>query len=644
VIPRSAPLLIGLVLVAVACQRKAPDAVVREVNGTVSIRKAGEGAPIDALVGSALVDRDQITTGPDSRARVEFSGGNIVELDPNTTLAIRRGGGGTKAEFGAFVLEGHIRVESGKSGVLLSVGTPFGQTEIGAQELVVEVDLQSGVQVLVGQVTVVGDDGTRTVVTAGNAMQVDGLLVPITGTGVTTGDVNVTLQPISFILLANPKHVQVRRKDTTAWVTPKKRDVLEGGDAVRTRKASGTQVQFGDGSGVTLQQSSQVLFEEVSEGGKEKRARYTLEVGAATLHLTRESGGTSQHEVQVAGLKVGVRPGDREADVEISVNEKGRAQLLVRFGRVLLSDGTEIDAGSSVTIENGKVVSEVGPLAPTDVELRTGVASLLYFQNEIPPVAFNWRGDTSFGSYQIEVATDKDFNQTVFKETVKKASFVYDSFRPGKYHWRVKSGDQWSKGSIVIQKGGENDCANCKRVNEIQDTGVKAVVYFQKALPAITLAWKPVAGASQYAIKVFRDGEFENALIEKTVAETKYAFPAGTFEEGKYFWFVKSLNSAGKEVATGGTNGLEIVYDNVVSDIVIRSPRPNQRVASGRLTTNGEIALGARLFINGKQADIDRKGRFNESVTLDRGVSQLVYRTLAGDGVERYYVRDVQRR
>ena len=105
-----------------------------------------------------------------------------------------------------------------------------------------------------------------------------------------------------------------------------------------------------------------------------------------------------------------------------------------------------------------------------------------------------------------------------------------------------------------------------------------------------------------------------------------------------------ALDASGKAVgASPKTNGLEIAYDNVITDIVIRTPKNGQKISGNKVSTNGEVALGTRLYINGKQAGTDSKGRFKDTVALAGGERTIVYRSQASDGVQRFYVREVKR-
>ena len=91
-------------------------------------------------------------------------------------------------------------------------------------------------------------------------------------------------------------------------------------------------------------------------------------------------------------------------------------------------------------------------------------------------------------------------------------------------------------------------------------------------------------------------------------------------------------------------NSLQIAYDNAIVDLQIKTPKSNQKVTTKTVLTKGEVQLGASLSINGKKASLDNAGRFTETINLNKGSNQIVYRTMSSDGIERYYVRQISRR
>jgi len=477
-------------------------------------------------------------------------------------------------------------------------------------------------------------------VKAGSTVTLEGLVAPI---GAPKND-TLTLEPMEFVLLANPKQVQIRHKGDKEWRTPKKREVLTAGDAIRTRKATGTQLQFGDAGEVELGSKAELTVNDAAQNSKNQRAKYSLASGNALINLKTLDKKNAKHDIEVAGMTVAIEPGLKEAQVEVNAQENNRAQVTVRFGRVALSDGTVVDAGSTVNIEGGKVTAAPRPLATTLLDLKPKSSAVVYYQTDVPAIEFSWKEEENAKDYEFEVSSDKNFTTPVFRETVKRPAFVYDQFQPGRYFWRVKGSGDWDRGALTIQKRKETDCSNCKRLNVIDDTGEKTVVYYQKALPAITLRWTAVEGASKYQLKVYPDGEFDNPLVDRSVTETQVAFPEGQFDEGKYYWHMQAQSDAGKDVATGKMNTLQIAYDNAIVDLSIKTPKQSQKVTTKSLATKGEVQLGASLSINGKKVSLDENGRFSINLDLNKGLNEIVYRTVSTDGIERYYVRQVIRR
>ncbi len=605
--------------------------------GAVTVTRDDAGAA--AVQGAELFEEDVVTTPAGGSAVVAFDGGNSVQLGASTSLVIRRREG-VAAQLGAVLLSGSARASSKGQGVAFVLGTPFGYAELGTAASDVDVDATQGLVVRLGKIEVVTDDGKHAVIEAGQTYSVKGLVVPL-------GDApealpKITLQPLTFVLLANPTQVQVKRKDEAEWRAPSKRDALSAGDAVRTRKASGTRMQLGDHTGVTLQRDTELLVAEAGHDGARQQAHFVLSTGNAAFEIERRLGTETQHTVEVAGSRVTIEAGREHADVEVSAGSSGRAQLAVRLGKATLADGTVVEAGSSVNLEAGKLVGEARPMAATHVTVRAPSSSQIYYGSEVPAVRFVW--DQKAGERSVfELARDKDFSQLELSEEVQAGSFLWDRLKPGRYHFRVKGGAN-AEGTVLIDKAREDDGKSYKRTNTVDDTGEKTVVYYQKTLPAITLRWASTPGAAKYRVKVFADGAFDKPLVDELVAETTLALKSGQLSENRFFWLVLGLDEAGRDIATGRMNSLTIAYDNAVSDIVIKSPKPGQTVRGTSLVASGEVELGNRLFVNGKAAGLDGKGRFKETVALERGQNQVVFRTVGGGGSERFYVREVVRR
>jgi hypothetical protein len=231
-----------LVLVAPACRD--PAAHVREAAGDVSVRRSESGAPVAVRVGQELYEGNVITTAAAAGVMLELSGGNRIDLGERTSLVITRHGGAA-AQVGTVLLAGSARVSSAGRGILLTIGTPFGIAEIGAEPSTVELDIASGFRVTVGEVALLTEDGRR-VVSAGNMFSIAGIVVPIAADqpSPSADAAEIVLSPLQFTIIANPAQVRIKRRGEAAWRRPAKRDVLGPGDAVRTRAAGDTRFRL----------------------------------------------------------------------------------------------------------------------------------------------------------------------------------------------------------------------------------------------------------------------------------------------------------------------------------------------------------------------------------------------------------------
>ena len=648
--------LLGVLWSTACAEDRELVAYLARIHGQVTVAPGGV-ANREGELDEGLVPGDVVSTGADSAAVLVFVVGTKLELGAHTSLVLRRGGG-TAATMGAVLLGGVARASSAEGRVSLTIGTPFGFAEIGTGAVDLVVSAEHGLRVLVGQVSVLGDAGVRTAVKAGEALTVAGLVVTIGGqTSVSglrfplrqdavadlfvaadAGVADIVLQPLTFVLLANSKQTLVRRAGSDAWTRPKKRDDLGPGDSVRTRR-SGALVRFADAGDVVMQGSSQVQFDEALQGSGVAKVAYGVKHGGISLQLSKRAGVVLAHTVAVLGQAVTVTPGTRSADVDISCDETS-ADVRVRAGKAVLGDGTQVLAGQAVHIEGDGKVGAVRPLAVPWVTVAPGSQAVIHYRNSPPAVGFRW--STGESTVQIfELASDAQLRHVRYHEAIAGGYLVLEKLPEGDSFWRVAGKPA---GFFSLQLEGDADCANCRRNNVIKDTGEKTVVYFQQALPAITLRWDTRELATQYNVKVFADGQFDTPLADVSSKKNRHVFPAGDLEEGVYFWHVEALDASGSVLARGKMNRLEIAYDNAVTALVIKSPAPEQRLRDSAVTTRGEIEQGAEVFINDKAVELDGEGRFAHTVPLVRGLNTLVYRVVTKERVEHFYVRRVQRR
>jgi hypothetical protein len=172
--------------------------------------------------------------------------------------------------------------------------------------------------------------------------------------------------------------------------------------------------------------------------------------------------------------------------------------------------------------------------------------------------------------------------------------------------------------------------------NEVADTGLKATVYFQSVLPAITFNYSPYDGAASYRVRVYRAEDLKTPVVDQNSNEARLVVSGGKLGEGTYVWYAAPLDAAGAEMAGGQMNKLDIVYDNSMTTLAISRPKPGDHIDGSTVRAEGVAPLGAKLFVNGQPASLDAKGRFGLDVPRS---TSLVFRVLDGTGRETYWVR-----
>jgi len=617
------------VLATLGCGRKKPPADAAAslvvVVGSVRIQRGGQTLVADK--GFRLVIGDVISTGLDSRVEVSFGGENLLRLGPISSAVIQGDPGGTPS---VELNQGAARAAT--RGLHLVIGTPFGRADI-ANGSEVEVSASSGFLVHLGSIDVTFADGKKLSIPTGGRF-------PKVAKAAGRPMADLVTKPLTFTLSAPSRQVQIKRAADAAWRASKPRETLGQGDAVRTRKAESTRLQLDERTSVLLGSNTDVVAKESGLTAEGCAAHLGLRVGSAKFVAVRDGGGAGRHEVELAGQRLWIAPGLEEADVEVSIDGEGQGRIVVQLGRAGLPGGETVEAGYAVALRRGVLVGAPAPLAETFVEVKAGRKAEVYCGGRVPPVRFTWEPGTAKAPFTIELARDNRYAKKLFREEVSRPSLVYGLLKPGTWYWRVRLADTWHTGVVRIERDQSLDCPKCKRINVIEDTGRDTTVYFQEKLPAITLRWSAVAGAAKYRLRLYDEDSLDKPRIDKTIAKPELALAAGRLPEGSYAWHMQALAADNRPRLRGAVNRLTIAYDNAISGLRIRTPRRGATTRDTTQWTKGEIALGAKLLINGNPAALDRKGRFSEKVAVRKGYSQIVYR-VPGVGRDQYWVRDI---
>ena len=620
-----------------SCCAQAPEvAHLKQLVGDVSILMP-DGQVITADPQHVrLVEGMVLITGPTGHATVVFIGNNQVEMGPNARLQLGKISGLT-AEFGAILLQGEAKVSSKGDGTRLAVGTPFGITEVGARLTTFAISFANGYAVIAGAIEVVRGDGTRVAVSSGDTMNLGGMVIKMKPAA---GEISLT--PLTFSFTA--KQAQYQGQGTQNWVPVLKSTAVRTGDQLRVQRGGHGVLDLGEQGKTELDGDSELRLVQAGRNAEHSVTEYALDHGHLQVQMQPPADKAAfMHQVNVAKSKLQVDPGTLRGRVDVQTNPAGSALVAVRHGRVAVGPSLFIEAGTEAEVQDGQLVGPARPLTDYKVDLRPAVSAVVYYsKKQIPAVKFSW-GDPTDAYATLEVASDKEFTKVVAREQSKTGKMLLDDLEPGHYYWRI-DGKKETLTSLRIDREPDHRCTSCDSKNIIDDTGEKTVVYFQQAVPTISLRWAPVPLAHHYVLRLFEDGNFDTPRMEQKIQKTGYTLASGQVAEGSYFWMVVAQDEANRELSSGRINNLRIIYDNATTAINVRSPTEGAMARRPSIASQGNVELGTRLFINGKHVEVDGGGRFNMQVNLNKGLNTLVYRGITPDGVERFVVRQVRRR
>lgn len=469
------------------------------------------------------------------------------------------------------------------------------------------------------------------------------VLAPVLAPTLTLALPEEPLEPVACVLFTNNKQTVTRPTSTGPWRPAATRVVLTPGTFVWARKGDAW-LECGARSAINLRGDTQIQLTHAGTARARDEVGYVILSGAVQASLTRlnaKDDTVVRHVIEALGQHVTVTPSRREAYADVSVG-KASATLTLRRGHGILDGGLRVEAGATVDWGAGGQPSAPRFLDVGRVDVHARSNAIVYCGGSVPPLNFVWTGEVPGPPWIFEMAQDNDMVELVIAEELARSNFVIDALAAGKYFWRVTSGKEVARGVLQIVDEGDNDCDDCQPIHVISDTGKPATVSFQHALPAITLRWQETPGASAYHLQVIAAGATAPRIDEHLKALSR-VFPAGLLPAGAYTW---TVTSDGVDRAVPRRNALQLTHDNAMAAAVrVQVPPPGGQTVSGdSIIASGDADVGARISVNGKQVDVDGKGRFKEPVALHPGVNPLTFRTLGADGVERYYLRDVTRK
>ncbi|MFO0598125.1 MAG: hypothetical protein U0228_22675 [Myxococcaceae bacterium] len=567
------------------------------LKGDVKLKRDGATA---AAVAGALFEGDVVTTGADGHAVLK-AGSREVELLEQSSFTV----GKSLSELTAS--SGELFFEEADGGEFSTTG---GSARAGAGSRVKLDSRDGGTTFIVtsGSLEFTDpEDGGVSSAKVGQRLVVGRGVVEFEDAPAPAAKPVVKLSPRGSVMLKS-------KSGANARIPNQGKDLAELG-TVSVDKFGGLRAQLG---GAVLQ------FEGGAKGTVEPaesdpKLRATLQAGAMRVFL--EQG----ESVLLDGKKPIKLTAKLAMTALVTPTKNGpRVELLAGDGEAALGDALPRNvSGGEVLAIKGKTLESSRRAAPL-LQLPAG-RNVRVFWGRPGDVELSF----AEGDGVMEVASDGTFGSLVASGAGK--SLVVPGPLKGALFWR-RRGD--TEASSARFERDELAGAVAAKSDTVSETGLKATVYFQSAVPTLTFNFLPREGIKSWVFRVYADGK-EKAVLERKVTEGHAVVESGVLGEGNYNWTAAPIDASGQEVGVRA-NKMEIVFDNSVTRLVLSSPRDGERASQAV----GVAPLGGKLTLNGKPVQVDDSGRFTVSTG---GASVLVFRLNTKDGGEAFWVRRVSR-
>lgn len=596
-----------------------------QVQGQVTVLRETVSRP--GRVDEPISPGETVVTGPASSAKVRYVNGAEVEVAENSRFRVN----GVPSALTLELEEGRIVSSSPKTGGGgLTVSGRFGKAELvtGAEMVFDLRDKDPKLTLEYGEIRVIDPEGQAVPLVVGEELTLslgkpEKPPVPV-----------VVGEELVFNLKPQGGKARVRGAKDTAFteVSPDQTRELGSGSAFEIPANASARLSS-TGLQVSLSGDTAGVLTSATRQGQE--SAYALQLGRGKARL------------QFASGKQSLKLTDAKGEVELKVSEQSTltvsnpqsgATVTVLAGQAeLVADGktTVIKAGEQ--LQHTSASPQAAQASAPVLVLPPEAKAARVFTDGLPTVGIQVPS-ASASALRVEVADEPSFREPLLAGRAGAEWVRVEPPARGELHWRFlgEDGSVRTQGSARFQQDrGRSSLAGQSPKAEVLETGLKATVYFQSAVPSLHFSFEPRPGAHSYQLRIYRASDVKKPLLQRVMKDTQYSLEPGALNEGNYLWYVAALGSGGDELAGGRMNKLDLVYDNERRGLALSRPRPGERAVKGSAPVEGVVPLGSRLFINGQAITLDAKGRFSQRVPA---TDALVFRLVSGQG-EAYWVR-----
>ncbi len=164
-------------------------------------------------------------------------------------------------------------------------------------------------------------------------------------------------------------------------------------------------------------------------------------------------------------------------------------------------------------------------------------------ENLLPGFLMQWNRAERAERYEIQIATDEDFNNIVFTRTT---SFNAINSSGGldylsNFYWRVRATNQAGTGEW------SDIWSFSTTIERPEPVSLETPLQDENQVPVLPIfSWTPSERAFEYIIQVSQDNDFSEIQLEDTLDETTYNSTFQLEFATIYYWRVKAMNPGGE--------------------------------------------------------------------------------------------------
>jgi hypothetical protein len=249
--------------------------------------------------------------------------------------------------------------------------------------------------------------------------------------------------PNSAKFLTLEGSVQVKPKAEFDWKTADRTLLLRKGDLVKTGPGSHAEIEFFDGTRVSVRPGSLIIIEQSAEGAPTQQSKVAWHISSGVVDLNTSDTNTVDVSTPTITSTVGER-----SNASIRVAETGETNMNVYQGSAVVDSKqgqrTELKSNEGLTVDpGGKAKPKVGlPGTPT-LQAPPHAAEISYPNPLQATTLFAWSPVPGATSYHVMLDYNPFFTKPlVDRKGIKETTVQLRGLDVGKYYWCVAAVDK----------------------------------------------------------------------------------------------------------------------------------------------------------------------------------------------------------